>query len=71
MLRDEVYRQGGFLTADLERSVHELWNLGGNVAYSHRWAEGLTPAGRDEHGIIWIYDTRGGDFRMKLLEELA
>ena len=71
MFRDEVYRQGGFLTADLERSVHELWNLGGNVAYSHRWAEGLTPAGRDEHGIIWIYDTRGGDFRMKLLEELA
>jgi DNA repair photolyase len=51
-----VEERGGFLTDDLKKEVHELWNLGGNVAYSHKWAEGLTPIGRDENGIIWNYE---------------
>jgi len=50
-----VDEHGGFLTDELKQNVQELWNLGGNVAYSNSWAQGLTPAGRDEHGLIWIY----------------
>lgn len=63
--------QGGFLTKELEQNVHELWNCGGNVAYSHRWAEGLTAAGRDEHGILWIWDSKAPDYRERLLEDLV
>ena len=48
-----VYKHGGFLTEELRREVKELWNLGGNMAYSHKWAAGMVPAGRDEDGIIW------------------
>jgi len=70
MFHKWVYEKGGFLTTDLERAVHELWNLGGNVAYSHRWAEGMTSIGRDEGGIIWMYDPNKPDFRLQLLEGL-
>lgn len=51
-----VDKRGGFLTDSLKQDVKELWNLGGNVAYSHSWAQGLTPCGRDENGLIWIYE---------------
>ena len=63
--------QGGFLTKDLEQNVHELWNLGGNVAYSHSWATGLQPVGRDEYGILWKWDSKAVDYREKLVEELS
>jgi hypothetical protein len=53
MFDNFVYKRGGFLTEELKREVKELWNLGGNMAYSHRWAAGLIPTGRDEDGIIW------------------
>jgi len=64
-----VNRHGGFLTEDLKRDVKELWNLGGNVAYSHRWAQGLTPVGRDEDGLIWVYDPEI-DYRENLIKSL-
>lgn len=65
-----VEKHGGFLTEALKQEVHELWNLGGNVAYSHRWAAGLIPVGRDENGIIWIIDTKAEDYRETLINEL-
>ena len=63
-----VLRNGGWLTNDLRSEVHQLWNLEGNVAYSHRWAVGLTPVGRDEDGLIWMYKP-GVDYRQQLIEE--
>lgn len=63
-----VDHNGGFLTPDLKNMVKELWNLGGNVAYSHRWAARMVPAGRDEDGIIWRYDADIRDYRMEILE---
>ncbi len=53
--RDWVYEKGGFLTEALEREVHELWNMEGNMAYSVRWAQGMIPVGWDEDGIVWSY----------------
>lgn len=53
MYETYVDLHGGFLTEDLRREVKELWNLGGNMAYSHKWAAGMTPTGRDENGIVW------------------
>mgnify|MGYP001159302711 FL=1 len=53
MYENWVNTKGGFLTEELKREVKELWNLGGNMAYSHKWAAGMVPAGRDEDGIIW------------------
>jgi hypothetical protein len=64
-----VDKNGGFLTEELRRDVQELWNLGGNVAYSHRWAQGLTPVGRDENGLIWIY-VKEEDYREQLILSL-
>lgn len=63
-----VDKHGGFLTEDLKREVKELWNLGGNVAYSQRWAAGLTPCGMDEDGVIWTY--RETDYRIDLLNQM-
>jgi DNA repair photolyase len=63
-----VLRHGGWLTEDLRLEVKHLWNLEGNVAYSHRWATGLTPIGRDEDGLIWMY-TPGTDYREQLILE--
>lgn len=65
-----VEGQGGFLTRDLRQNVKELWNLGGNVAYSHRWAPRLVPCGRDSDGVIWKYDSRLPDYRETLVEEI-
>jgi DNA repair photolyase len=64
-----VDSHGGFLTDVLKQEVKELWNLGGNLAYSHRWAAGLTPCGRDEDGILWIYEDKQ-DYRINILNEL-
>jgi DNA repair photolyase len=64
-----VVKRGGFLTPELQRMVHELWNLGGNVAYSPRWAQGLVPCGMDDDGLIWIHEP-SRDHRQTLLEEL-
>ncbi len=63
-----VDEHGGFLSPDLKHEVHLLWNLGGNVAYSHRWSRGLTAVGRDEGGILWTYND--DDYRETLIEEL-
>lgn len=61
--------KGGFLTDTLKLEVKGLWNLGGNFAYSHSWAQGLTPVGRDADGVIWIYK-KETDNRIKLIQEL-
>jgi hypothetical protein len=68
MFEKYVDKHGGFLTPDLKLEVHQLWNLGGNVAYSHRWAAGLVPVGRDEGGLIWKQD--GTDYREDLIQEM-
>jgi len=65
-----VESHGGFLTEELRREVCKLWNLGGNVAYSHRWAAGLVPVGRDRDGIIWKWEPEVPDYRERLLEEI-
>lgn len=59
---------GGFLTEGLKMEVKQLWNLQGNVAYSHRWAAGLTPVGMDEDGTIWTYEET--DYREELLNSM-
>jgi DNA repair photolyase len=64
-----VDKHGGFLTPKLKREVKELWNLGGNVAYSNRWATGLTPTGLDEDGLIWRYVPEV-DYREELVKSL-
>lgn len=63
-----VNHHGGFLTEDLRMEVKHLWNLEGNMAYSHRWAAGLVASGRDQDGLIWRYD--GTDYRETLIQEL-
>lgn len=65
-----VKKHGGFLTPALEQEVKELWNLGGNVAYSHKWAVGLTPVGNDENGLIWVWEKDKPDYRVNLLNTL-
>ena len=67
---DWVDVKGGFLSNELRQEVHALWNLQGNVAYSHRWAKGLTPRGYDENGLIWTYDPVQEDYREQLLKTL-
>jgi hypothetical protein len=62
-----VYKYGGFLTEELRMEVKHLWNLEGNVAYSHRWAAGIVPCGRDEDGLIWKLDKT--DYRKNLIQE--
>lgn len=64
-----VDKHGGFLTEDLKTEVKHLWNLGGNVAYSQRWAVGLIPIGQDEDGLIWTY-RQEQDYREQLLNEM-
>jgi len=63
-----VVKNGGFLTPELKNMVKELWNLNGNVAYSHRWAAGMIPCGLDEDGLIWRWDGNSKDYRMEILE---
>jgi len=63
-----VDKHGGFLTDELKSEVHHLWNLEGNMAYSHRWAAGLIPCGRDENGLIWTKDN--SDYRENLIKEI-
>jgi hypothetical protein len=62
-----VYKYGGFLTEELRMEVKHLWNLEGNVAYSHRWAAGIVPCGKDEDGLIWKLDNT--DYRKNLINE--
>lgn len=64
-----VNHHGGFLTEELKKTVKGLWNLEGNIAYSHHWAAGLTSVGIDEDGIIWKYVPEE-DHRMNLLKEI-
>lgn len=63
-----VDRHGGFLTEELKKEVHHLWNLEGNMAYSHRWSAGLVPCGRDEYGLLWRQEN--SDYREKLIQEI-
>lgn len=67
---DFVDSKGGFLTHELKIAVKELWNLQGNVAYSHKWATGLTPCGQDENGLQWRWDENTPDYRIELLQNL-
>jgi DNA repair photolyase len=55
---EHVMNHGGFLTEDLEREVHALWNMDGNMAYSIHWAQGLIPVGWDAHGLVWAHQPR-------------
>lgn len=61
-----VNKNGGFLSDRLRQDVHRLWNIQGNNAYAVNWAAGIEPHGRDEHGIIWVYDS-GFDHREEIL----
>ncbi len=70
MFEKYVEKKGGFLSEDLRHDVHELWNLGGNVAYSHGWTAGLKAVGRNEDGIIWLHDP-DDDYRIELLENIT
>ncbi len=63
-----VNEKGGFLSESLKREVHELWNCGGNSAYSHSWARGMVAVGSDRGGLIWKFDD--SDFRQDILENL-
>jgi DNA repair photolyase len=67
---DWVDANGGFLTPDLRFEVKQLWNLEGNMAYSHKWAPGLTACGLDENGIIWRFDEDKSDYRIELLNNI-
>lgn len=64
-----VDKKGGFLTDALRIEVKELWNLEGNMAYSHKWAPGLVACGLDEDGLIWKF-TGESDYRMDLLNNI-
>jgi hypothetical protein len=64
-----VNKNGGFLSESLKFDVHELWNGGGNHAYSHSWSQGLVTAGMDEDGTIWKY-VKTEDHRIDILENL-
>lgn len=64
-----VNDHGGFLTSELEREVHELWNFEGNEAYSCGWAQGITAVGWNKYGMIWNYDSKS-DHREDLLRGL-
>ena len=63
-----VISKGGFLSDDLEKQVHQLWNCQGNDAYSHSWSRGLRAVGTDEDGMIWKYEDT--DFRKDILENI-
>jgi len=65
-----VEDHGGFLTEEIRMDVKHLWNLEGNFAYSHKWAVGLVPVGRNEDGLVWAIDTTVGDYRMDLLNSI-
>ncbi len=60
---------GGFLTEALKIEVKMLWNLQGNMAYSHKWAPGLIASGLDEDGIIWRFE-KEKDYRIELLNDI-
>lgn len=68
MFEKWVNKKGGFLEEGLKEEVHRLWNMEGNKAYSHRWAQGMTPVGWDRSGIIWKYTEQ--DERLNLLENI-
>lgn len=61
-----VEGKGGFLTPQLKLSVHELWNVQGNDAYSVVWGQGITPVGWNDSGIVWQY-REGEDFRKDMV----
>lgn len=72
-----VMENGGFLTQALHKEVHNLWNCQGNTAYSIEWADGLVPAGQNQHGLIWEYCPEKteekpvtGNFRKKIVKPL-
>lgn len=65
-----VDKHGGFLTDALKIEVKELWNLGGNMAYSHKWVPNIIPTGQDEDGIIWRYVKDLPDYRIQLLNNI-
>jgi DNA repair photolyase len=53
-----VDKHGGFLSEEIKQEVHRLWNIEGNVAYSVKWSQGLTPMGQDQDGQIWVYNKK-------------
>lgn len=63
-----VEERGGFLSDELRLEVKRLWNLSGNMAYSHAWARGLDAVGSDEDGLIWTFEDN--DYREGLLEAM-
>lgn len=62
-----VNKGGGFLSASLEKEVHQLWNYTGNDAYSSGWARGMEAVGYDQDGIVWSW--KDSDFREDILKE--
>ena len=67
-----VITNGGFLSQEIRMDVKKLWNLEGNVAYSHRWAVGVVPVGRDENGLIWKAESTDlhEDYRIEILNTM-
>lgn len=66
-----VMNKGGFLTEALKLDLWHLWNGdGGNASYSLEWADGLSPCGQDEYGIIWKLDNKTKSFREKHMAPL-
>lgn len=62
-----VNKHGGFLNDALRKEVWELWNCGGNDAYSHSWAQGMEAVGNDANGIIWEFK-KENDFRKAIVK---
>lgn len=62
-----VNEKGGFLDPKLKDEVHHLWNVEGNVAYSHKWAKGIIPVDWDDYGIVYMYDSNN-DYRQDILK---
>lgn len=61
-----VNERGGFLSDALKAELWPLWNMeGSQEAYSHGWARGLTPAGADKDGLVWVWDD--SDYRKELI----
>jgi DNA repair photolyase len=65
-----VNKCGGFLSEKLKCQVKRLWNLEGNASYFINWARGIEPVGRDQDGIVWVWNSNS-DFREELWKNLG
>jgi len=64
-----VNTKGGFLSDELQNTMKRLWNLGGAGAFFVVWARGIEPAGSDENGAVYRFNSTT-DFREKIIKNL-